>query len=102
MVYFNMADKGYFKKLEHDLNYIFRRISLLDRALTAPGAEGDKMGTKEEQEKYDGNRKQAQLGISLLSLAVRQKVLIEEDASLSIGQELMLFIFLLTHTRYCK
>lgn len=39
---------------------------------------------KDEQENYDGNRKQAQLGISLLTLAVRQKVLIEEGAPLSI------------------
>jgi hypothetical protein len=63
----------------------------LEKALTAPGAEGDKKGNKEERDKYEGNRKLAQMGDSLIPLVVRKKALYEEEASRSRSQ-----------ARYCR
>jgi dsRNA-specific ribonuclease len=78
-----MIDEGYLMWLQGFFSYRFRNPSLLEKALTAPGAEGNKTGTKEEKDKYEGNRKLAQIGDSLIPLVVRKKVLYEEDASRS-------------------
>lgn len=57
------------------LRHPFSDLSILDKALTAPGAEGDKEGDPDERIKYDGNRKLAQIGNPLLQLAVKRLVL---------------------------
>ncbi|PVH79901.1 hypothetical protein DL98DRAFT_588897 [Cadophora sp. DSE1049] len=54
--------------LEEVLGYHFRAKSVLDKALTAPGAEGDKEGTAEEKVKYEGNRLLADSGKCVLPL----------------------------------
>lgn len=86
-----MTDQTYLNWLQNYMGYRFRNGSLLEKALTAPGAEGNKEGTKEEKDKYDGNRNQAQLGDSLIPLVVRQKALYEEDGSRSRSE-----------ARYCR
>ncbi|OBT71262.1 hypothetical protein VF21_09928 [Pseudogymnoascus sp. 05NY08] len=48
---------------------------MLDKALTAPGAEGDKEGDPDERIKYEGNQNLAQIGNPLLQLAVKRLVL---------------------------
>ncbi|KFY17555.1 hypothetical protein V492_00583 [Pseudogymnoascus sp. VKM F-4246] len=48
---------------------------MLDKALTAPGAEGDKEGDPDERIKYQGNRNLAQIGNPLLQLVVKRLVL---------------------------
>ena len=53
----------------------FSDLSILEKALTAPGAEGDKEGDLDERIKYEGNRILAQIGIPLLQLAVKRLVL---------------------------
>ena len=58
-------------------HYMFTDILLLKKALTAPGAEGDKEGSQDEQDKYEGNRKLAQIGKPLYQLVVRERVLVE-------------------------
>ena len=59
------------------INYVFTDILLLKKALTAPGAEGDKEGSQDEQDKYEGNRKLASIGKPLYELIVREKILVE-------------------------
>lgn len=60
----------------HDfLGRPFTDLSMLEKALTAPGAEGDKEGDRNEQIKYEGNRILAQIGNPLLQLAVKSLVL---------------------------
>ncbi|KAL2060862.1 hypothetical protein VTL71DRAFT_8914 [Oculimacula yallundae] len=54
--------------LEEVLDYHFREKSVLNEALTAPGAEGDKEGTAEEKVKYEGNRFLALFGKCVLPL----------------------------------
>ncbi|KAG4429203.1 hypothetical protein IFR05_015316 [Cadophora sp. M221] len=54
--------------LEEVLGYRFRAKSVLDKALTAPGAEGDKEGTAEEKVKREGNRFLADSGKCVLPL----------------------------------
>lgn len=81
-----MTYEEYLVWLQGSFGYRFNDISLLKKALTAPGAEGNKNGTKEERDKYEGNRKQAQMGGSLIPLVVRKKTLYEEDASRSRSQ----------------
>tara|TARA_R110002060_G_scaffold7178_6_gene10947 strand:- start:1323 stop:1631 length:309 start_codon:yes stop_codon:yes gene_type:complete len=54
--------------LEEVLGYHFRAKSVLDKALTAPGAEGDKEGTAAERVKYEGNRVLADSGRCVLPL----------------------------------
>jgi dsRNA-specific ribonuclease len=78
-----MANEGYLIRLQDLINYRFNDITLLELALTAPGAEGDKKGNKAERDKYDGNRKLAQLGDSILQIIVLYKTLFEEDAERS-------------------
>jgi len=60
-----MASSAYFQWLEAVIGYRFEESSLLEKALTAPGAEGDK-GTAEDRARYQGNRLLAQLGKRLL------------------------------------
>ncbi|CZS94326.1 hypothetical protein WAI453_013086 [Rhynchosporium graminicola] len=54
--------------LEEVLNYHFIAKSVLNEALTAPGAEGDKEGTAEEKAKYEGNRLLARFSKCVLPL----------------------------------
>ncbi|PMD36876.1 hypothetical protein L207DRAFT_586565 [Hyaloscypha variabilis F] len=60
-----MASSAYFQWLEAVIGYRFEESSLLEKALTAPGAEGDK-GTAEDRARYQGNRLLARLGKRLL------------------------------------
>lgn len=52
------------------IGYTFRDISLLQKALTAPGADGNKEGTDEERVRYKGNRELSQMGFVFRDLAV--------------------------------
>lgn len=72
-----MASSDCIDRLVNTIAYEFRDRSLLVRALTAPGAEGDKEGTEEEQVRYQGNRLLAQVGKSLLQLIVETTALSE-------------------------
>jgi dsRNA-specific ribonuclease len=81
-----MVNEGYLIRLQDNIGYRFTDAALLDLALTAAGAEGKKDGDQQERDKYDGNRKLAQLGDSLLPLVVRKKALREEKASRSRSQ----------------
>jgi dsRNA-specific ribonuclease len=78
-----MANDEYFTQLQNRIGYKFKDVSVLERALIAPGAEGNKEGDNVEREKYDGNRKLAKLGDSILHLIVVFKSLYEEEAELS-------------------
>jgi dsRNA-specific ribonuclease len=59
--------------LQEAIGYQFNNISLLEKALTAPGAEGVKKGSPEEHDLYNGNRKLAALGDSILLLVARTR-----------------------------
>lgn len=60
----------------HDfLGLPFSDLSMLKKALTARGAEGDKEGDRNERIKYEGNRILAQIGNPLLQLAAKSLVL---------------------------
>jgi len=96
-----MANEGYLIRLQDKIGYRFKDVALLDLALTAAGAEGDKEGDKIEREKYDGNRKLAQLGDSLLQFIVLHKALYEENAERSKFKEISVY-FLLTPSRQCE
>jgi dsRNA-specific ribonuclease len=78
-----MANEGYLIQLQGQIDYTFKDVAFLERALTAPGVEGDKVGNRVERDKYDGNRKLAQLGESILQLIVLDKSLYEEEAERS-------------------
>ncbi len=71
------------------IGYTFNRIEYLEQALTAAGA---------EEENYDGNRKLAQLGESLLHCVVLDKAL-TDGLSRSRSQTKCLLYFMLTSTR---
>jgi hypothetical protein len=53
------------------ISYSFTDISLLEKALTAPGADGDKGGMDGDRDRYEGNRKLSMIGFPLRDLAVR-------------------------------
>jgi hypothetical protein len=57
-------------QLQRFLKYEFTDTSQLEKALTAPGAEGDKDGNLEEKDPYEGNRKLAQIGNPLHQLEI--------------------------------
>ncbi|KAM3067005.1 hypothetical protein ACMFMG_011787 [Clarireedia jacksonii] len=76
-----MASSEYITRLESIIDYTFRDRFLIYKALTAPGAEGDKRGDKEERNKYDGNRKLAKVGEGIIQLVVRKRQLFEEEHS---------------------
>ncbi|PQE09029.1 Ribonuclease III protein [Rutstroemia sp. NJR-2017a BBW] len=76
-----MASLEYIARLENIIDYKFRNCSLIQKALTAPGAEGNKKGNEEEQQQYEGNRKLAKVGESLIQLVVRKRELCEEKNS---------------------
>jgi dsRNA-specific ribonuclease len=78
-----MANEGYLIQLQGQIDYTFKDVTFRERALTAPGVEGDKEGNRVERDKYDGNRKLAQLGESILQLIVLDKSLYEEEAERS-------------------
>ncbi|KAH7403857.1 hypothetical protein BKA64DRAFT_461794 [Cadophora sp. MPI-SDFR-AT-0126] len=63
-----MDSPNYLTDLEEVLGYHFRAKSVLEKALTARGAEGDKEGTVEEKAKYEGNRLLAESGKCVLPL----------------------------------
>jgi hypothetical protein len=46
------------------ISYSFADISPLEKALTAPGAEGDKGGMDGDRDRYEGNRKLSTLARS--------------------------------------
>jgi hypothetical protein len=50
----------------------------LERALRAPGAQGHKNGTKEEQDEYNGNRSFAEMAQCLLPIALQEKKFTKE------------------------
>lgn len=60
---------------------MFRKYYLLQTILITPGFEGSKVGSEEEEKKYEGNRISAQLGDSLIPLVVRYQVLLVDGAS---------------------
>jgi dsRNA-specific ribonuclease len=96
-----MANEGYLIRLQDQIGYSFDNVSLLDLALTAAGAEGNKEGNKTERERYDGNRKLALLGDSLLQFIVLHKALYEEYAERSKFKQITVW-FLLTPSRQCE
>lgn len=53
---------GHLFHFERSIHYKFSNSLLLHNAFTAPGAEGAKDGTRDEQELYDGNRTLAKVG----------------------------------------
>ena len=63
-----MADDEYLCRLQLKIGYTFTDVSHLVQALTAAGA---------EEENYDGNRKLAQLGESVMQCIVLDKALTE-------------------------
>ena len=65
------------QQLESNIDYSFTNRFLLELALTAPGAEGNKEGTDNEKVKYEGNRLLARLGKSLLPLFIERRALSE-------------------------
>jgi dsRNA-specific ribonuclease len=74
-----MTSSEYIARLEGIIDYKFRDHSLIHKALTAPGAEGNKRGNKEERHQYEGNRMLAKVGESLIQLVVRKRELFEEE-----------------------
>lgn len=78
-----MATDGYFIQLQDRIGYKFRDVAFLERALTAPGAEGDKEGDMVAREMYEGNRKLALIGDRTLQFIYLFQCLYEEDAELS-------------------
>lgn len=69
------ATEDHLLNLQCLLDYRFKDFLLLQKALTAPGAEGNKAGNPEEQSQYDGNRNLAHVGNHLYRLSVAQRVL---------------------------
>jgi hypothetical protein len=63
------------------ISYFFTDISLLEKALTAPGADGDKRGMGGERDKYEGNRMLSKIGFSFRELAVHNREWREEKPS---------------------
>ncbi|PQE08185.1 RNAse iii protein [Rutstroemia sp. NJR-2017a BBW] len=76
-----MASSEYITRLEGIIDYTFRDRFLMYKALIAPGAEGDKRGDKEVRIEYDGNRKLAKVGESIIQLVVRKRQLFAEEHS---------------------
>ncbi|KAF7945587.1 hypothetical protein EAE96_010354 [Botrytis aclada] len=68
-----MADLDYILQLESIVNYKFANRLLIYRALTAPGAEGNKEGNNEERQQYEGNRKLAKVGENLIQSVLKMK-----------------------------
>ncbi|KAH6691805.1 ribonuclease III domain-containing protein [Leptodontidium sp. MPI-SDFR-AT-0119] len=66
-----MFPEKYLIQLQENIGYMFSDIFLLEKALTTAGAEGNKESpNSEERDKYDGNRKLANIGDKLLQLIV--------------------------------
>lgn len=79
--YFDMTDEEFLTWLQSSIGYVFRKYNLLQTTLITPGFEGSKIGSEEEEKRYEGNRTSAQLGDSLIPLVVRYQVLIVDGAS---------------------
>lgn len=75
-----MFSDKYLIQLQENISYRFSDIFLLEKALTTAGAEGDKESqNSEERDRYDGNRKLANIGDKLLQLVVMVNVFSEGD-----------------------
>jgi hypothetical protein len=71
---FEMASVEYRLWLENFIAHTFENRSLLEKALTGPGAEGDKNGSDEEKAQYQGNRPLGVFGKILLSFMSKRRV----------------------------
>ncbi len=87
-----MASPKYLQWLETIIDYKFDDPTLLEKALTGPGAEGDKEGTEEEKLQYEGNRPLASLGRSLLSFIIERRAFSEGQLGRGILVKTTLFI----------
>jgi hypothetical protein len=76
-----MTDEDFLRWLQSRIGYVFRKYDLLQTTLITPGFEGSKVGSEEEEKRYEGNRALAQLGDSLIPLVVRYQVLFLDGAS---------------------
>jgi dsRNA-specific ribonuclease len=81
-----MASSEYIARLEDIIDYKFRNRSLIHKALTAPGAEGNKRGNEEERHQYEGNRMLAKVGESLIQLVIRKREACEKEYSQGISE----------------
>jgi hypothetical protein len=79
--YIDMTDEEFLTWLQSSIGYVFRKNNLLQTTLITPGFEGSKVGSEEEEKRYEGNRTSAQLGDSLIPLVVRYQVLLVDGAS---------------------
>lgn len=70
-----MADIFFLEDLQSKLEYEFQDVERLKKALTAPGAEGEKEGDEDERYRYAGNRGLANVGFSLYELCVKENAL---------------------------
>ena len=82
-----MTDEEFLTWLQSSINYVFHQYCLLQTILITPGFEGSKVGSKEEEKKYEGNRILAQLGDSLIPLVVRHQMLLVDGASRSMLEQ---------------
>ncbi|EPE34260.1 RNase III [Glarea lozoyensis ATCC 20868] len=66
-----MFSDKYLIQLQDSVGYRFNDVYLLEKSLTTAGAEGDKESEdSQERDRYDGNRKLANVGDKLLQLVV--------------------------------
>lgn len=79
--YIDMTDEQFLAWLQSSIGYMFCEYNLLQTTLITPGFEGSKVGSEEEQKRYEGNRTSAQFGDSLITLVVRYQVLLVDGAS---------------------
>lgn len=97
-----MASSAYYKHLEEVIDYHFSESSLLEEALTAPGAEGNKEGTTEEKDKYEGHRLLAKSGKYLLPLLVVRRTFSEGNSGNGVSMKTALSISSWQHTGSIK
>ncbi|KAM0124691.1 hypothetical protein ACHAO1_010945 [Botrytis cinerea] len=76
-----MNTTDYFRYLEEVLGYHFCAKSMLEKVLTAPGAEGDKYGIEEDRIKYEGHRLLSTSGMHILPVLASRKRMISESNS---------------------
>ena len=89
------------KYLEEVLGYRFHAKSVLDKALTAPGAEGDKEGTAEEKAKYEGNRLLADSGRFVLPLLALRRSYSEKNSENGMSGNAMMNFVLTAYRLHC-
>ncbi|KAF7952839.1 hypothetical protein EAE96_006064 [Botrytis aclada] len=76
-----MNTTDYIRYLEEVLGYHFCAKSMLEKVLTAPGAEGDKYRIEEDRIKYEGHRLLSTSGMHILLVLASRKRMISESNS---------------------